>query len=65
MNHEFVADYLRRGYGVCRIQQGDKRPIYKDWNLKSLTERDFEENDNIGILTGRLIHVPRVSVSFG
>jgi hypothetical protein len=54
MNHEYAADYIRRGYGICRINPGDKRPIFKDWNLESLSEDDFAENDNIGILTGAL-----------
>jgi P4 family phage/plasmid primase-like protien len=54
MIYEHAADYIRRGYGVCRIKSGEKRPTYKDWNLKSLYEQDFKEDDNIGLLTGRL-----------
>lgn len=54
MNHEQAAEYIRRGFGVCRIRRGEKRPAYKKWNLESLTPEDFEGDDNIGLLTGRL-----------
>ncbi|HEY7330176.1 MAG TPA: phage/plasmid primase, P4 family [Gemmataceae bacterium] len=54
MIQESAANYMQRGYGVCRIRPGEKRPTYKKWNLRSLSAEDFHEGDNLGLLTGHL-----------
>jgi hypothetical protein len=51
---EWAKAYRDMGLAVCRIEPGEKRPLYKDWNLRSLEPGDFREDDNIGIQSGRL-----------
>src|SRR5689334_20996079 len=49
-----AAEYIGRGYAVCKIAPGEKRPTYKGWNLASLSPEDFPNGCNIGILGGPL-----------
>jgi hypothetical protein len=51
---EYAEEYLARGFGICRLLPGEKVPSYKQWNLASLTPDNFADDDNIGILCGRL-----------
>jgi hypothetical protein len=51
---DYAEEYLARGFAICLLGPGKKIPSYKEWNLKSLTPEDFADDDNIGILAGRL-----------
>jgi P4 family phage/plasmid primase-like protien len=51
---ECARGYIERGYAVCRLLPGEKNPSYRKWNRSSLQPEDFENGDNIGIITGRL-----------
>jgi hypothetical protein len=47
-----VRLYRQRGWGVCRLRPGEKRPTYQGWSMCSLEEADFQVGDGVGLLTG-------------
>jgi hypothetical protein len=50
----WAREYRDRGYAVCRIRPGAKRPTYQCWNQYSLEPDDFRRSDNIGLQAGTL-----------
>src|SRR5262245_21359449 len=50
----WATKYRQRGFGLCRIRPGEKRPGYRSWTQSSLSPDDFRPDDSIGILAGRL-----------
>lgn len=49
-----AADLIARGFAVCRLLPGEKRPTYPGWTTRSLAPDDFGPGDNIGVLGGWL-----------
>ena len=43
-----------RGFGVCRLRSGQKRPLDKGWTTRSLEPDDFTAGDNVGLMAGWL-----------
>jgi P4 family phage/plasmid primase-like protien len=52
--NEWAKEYQRRGFALCKLAPGEKRPTYKGWTSRGLDPEEFGDDDNIGILTGRL-----------
>jgi hypothetical protein len=50
----WAREYRDRGFAVCRIRPGQKRPTYKSWNQYSLEPDQFRQKDNIGLQAGAL-----------
>jgi hypothetical protein len=51
---EWATAYRERGFAICRIKAGEKRPTYGEWNRYSLEPYQFTDTDNIGIQPGPL-----------
>jgi P4 family phage/plasmid primase-like protien len=50
-----AAKALRpRGFGLCRIVPGEKKPNYSGWPTRSLEPSDFSPGDLMGVLGGPL-----------
>jgi hypothetical protein len=49
-----VAWLRSRGFAVCRIEPGQKRPTYHGWPTRSLEPWDFRPDGQVGILGGPL-----------
>jgi hypothetical protein len=51
---DWAREYRGRGWAVCRLKAGEKRPTYRGWNLRSLEPEEFRDGDNVGVQTGPL-----------
>jgi hypothetical protein len=52
--YQWAREYRDRGFAVCRIGPGEKRPTYKGWNRRSLEPDEFDHGDNIGLQAGAI-----------
>ena len=43
-----------RGFAVCKVDPGEKKPTYKAWSTKSLEPDDFQPDDMVGVMGGPL-----------
>jgi hypothetical protein len=51
-----ARDLTDSGFGVCRIEPGEKLPHYPKWNTYSFDPDDFEDEDSLGIISGPISH---------
>lgn len=57
-----AAQLRQRGYCVCRIRSGDKRPKGGDWPYTCASPHSFTPEDNIGIVCGPVSAPPGYSL---
>jgi hypothetical protein len=49
-----AKEYRARGWAICRLKAGEKRPTYRGWNLRSIEPDELRDGDNLGLQTGPL-----------
>jgi hypothetical protein len=51
---EWAREYRARGWAICRLQAGEKRPTYRGWNRRSIEPHELRDTDNVGLQVGPL-----------
>jgi P4 family phage/plasmid primase-like protien len=57
-----AAALIAHGHAVCRVEPGEKRPVYPGWSTRTLQPDEFHATSGVGVVCGPLSAPPGYSL---